>query len=77
MIMPEMNGRDCFNEIRKTNPTARVVLSSGFTRGDDLPDMRAEGLLGFIRKPYRGVLLSRAIAAALNEGKKESILWAS
>ncbi|MDA3959748.1 MAG: PAS domain S-box protein [Planctomycetota bacterium] len=66
MVMPKMNGRDCFAAMRKIKPDARILLSSGFTREQDVDQMRAEGLLGFIRKPYRSADLSQAIRQALN-----------
>jgi PAS domain S-box-containing protein len=64
MIMPEMNGRDCFLAMRKIDPEVRVVLSSGFTMDEDLDDLRGHGLRGFVRKPYRVATLSRALADA-------------
>ncbi|MEE4252635.1 MAG: response regulator, partial [Desulfuromusa sp.] len=70
MIMPEMNGRDCFCEIRKINPNAKVILLSGFTKSQDLNDLRAAGLSGFIRKPYRAAGLSEIIADAMSSGDK-------
>ncbi|MBW2735487.1 MAG: response regulator [Deltaproteobacteria bacterium] len=61
MIMPVMNGRDCFAAIRKTKPDARVVLSSGFSREEDIQEMMAMGLNAFIRKPFRGAALSQVV----------------
>lgn len=75
MIMPEMNGRDCFAEMRKLDPEVKVILSSGFTRSEDIVNLRAAGLLGFIRKPYRGVVLSQAVAAALSSDSTIASLW--
>lgn len=69
MIMPEMNGRDCFREIRRIDPAAKIVLSSGFIQSHDLDDMRDNGLLGFISKPYNFTELSRVVAMAL-QGKR-------
>jgi len=65
MIMPRMNGRDCFEAIRKIDPDARVVLSSGYTNEDDLEEMRANGLSGFLQKPYRGAALIEIVTSAL------------
>ena len=65
MIMPEMNGRDCFLAMREIDPRVRVVLSSGFTLDEDLDDLREKGLRGFVRKPYRVATLSHALADAL------------
>lgn len=65
MVMPEMNGRDCFRAMRAINPEVRVILSSGFSREKDVEQMRADGLKGFIRKPYRIVSLSRIVSKAI------------
>ena len=75
MIMPNMNGSDCFAEMQKINPEVKVILSSGFTRNEDLASMRAAGLAGFIRKPYRGVVLSQTVAAALGVDDFAAVLW--
>lgn len=65
MIMPEMNGRDCFFHLRKKHPGLPVVLSSGFSRMEDLEDMKNAGLAGFIQKPFRAADLSRVVAEGL------------
>ncbi len=67
MIMPVMNGKVCFKKLRKYDPQARVMLSSGFSTEDDLQEMRRSGLKGFIRKPYLISTLSRSIFEALQE----------
>jgi CheY-like chemotaxis protein len=68
MIMPVMNGRDCFEQLKKINPDVRVVISSGFSREEDLQEMMKDGLSGLIRKPYLTSALSRVIHDALNRG---------
>ena len=65
MIMPVMNGKDCFLVLQEHDPQVRVVLSSGFTREEDLEAMKTKGLLGFIRKPYRSGRLSQTIYNAM------------
>lgn len=65
MIMPMMNGRDCFEQLRKIEADVKVVLSSGFSREEDLQEMMRDGLTGFIRKPYLTSALSRVIDEAL------------
>ncbi len=65
MIMPEMNGRDCFRRLRELEPEVRVVLASGFLLDDDLSELTANGLQGYIRKPYRAVDLSRTLHEAM------------
>ena len=65
MVMPVMNGRDCFAILKQYDPQVRVILSSGFTREEDLDEMKAGGLKGFIRKPYHGSTLSQMVYDAL------------
>jgi PAS domain S-box-containing protein len=67
MIMPVMNGRDCFAELQKIRPDIPIILASGFTQNDDLNDLRQKGLAGFIRKPFRGAALSRVVAEAMQK----------
>lgn len=67
MVMPGMNGRDCFFEIQKIRPGARVLLASGFSREDDLSEMRAAGLGGFIAKPFLAAELSKMVAELIKK----------
>ncbi|HPJ33992.1 MAG TPA: PAS domain S-box protein [Spirochaetota bacterium] len=53
MIMPRMNGRDAFLEMKKVNPDIRAILSSGFSLDEESQSMLTEGVMGFIHKPYR------------------------
>jgi PAS domain S-box-containing protein len=66
MIMPEMSGRECFGKLREIKQDVKVILSSGFTRNEDLQAMREEGLMGFIGKPYCGTELSRLVHRVLS-----------
>lgn len=65
VIMPKMNGRECFRAIRTIDPDARVLISSGFAQDATLREMRKEGTVGFVKKPYREVELSQAVDRAL------------
>lgn len=66
MIMPVMNGRDCFFAMQNIRKGVRVILSSGFTREDELQTMMEQGLKGFIRKPFRAAELSALVHEILN-----------
>lgn len=52
VIMPEMNGIDCFYTLRKIEPNLKIILSSGFAKDADLEQLKHDGLAGYIRKPY-------------------------
>ena len=58
--MPVLDGGEVFNELKKIDPTAPIVLSSGFAEQDKIGGMLARGLRGFLPKPYtRAKLLSQ------------------
>jgi PAS domain S-box-containing protein len=66
LIMPEMGGVETFRRLREIDPAARVLVSSGYA-GDERPEMLlAEGVAGFLRKPYRLGALAAAIRQALS-----------
>lgn len=67
MIMPELNGRDCFLAMIDIAPDVRAVLSSGFSREEDIEEMQLKGLCNFIRKPYRSSTLSQVVHKALKQ----------
>jgi PAS domain S-box-containing protein len=65
MIMPVMGGREAFEFMASLDPGVPVLLSSGFSKEEDLVEMRKHGLAGFIQKPFRMLELSRVIAATI------------
>ncbi len=67
MIMPVMNGKECFNGIKEINPDAKIVLASGFTKDEDIEMMKQKNLCAFISKPYRSSELINLIASILND----------
>ena len=66
MIMPVMSGRETFVALRGLAPGLRIVVSSGFSKDEEIKFLRRLGLSGFIRKPYRMAALSVVVAEALS-----------
>lgn len=66
MIMPELNGRDCYREIRKILPDVNVIICSGYAPEEMISDLYMEGIRGFIRKPFRLSELSKVIKTSLS-----------
>jgi len=52
MVMPVMDGNECFRLLKEINPQAKIVIASGYTREADFGSLTQKGLAGFIRKPY-------------------------
>lgn len=72
MIMPEMNGLDCFTAMKAIKPDVCVVFCSGFTHKEDLEQLKASGARDIISKPYGIATLSRIIRDALDEKHQAS-----
>ncbi len=66
MVMPRLGGAETFQAIRAMDPAARIVVSSGFTRGAAVEALREEGLSGYVKKPFTIAELSHRIAKAKN-----------
>ncbi|HEU4950414.1 MAG TPA: ATP-binding protein, partial [Holophagaceae bacterium] len=63
--MPSMSGADTFRAIRRLQPRIPVILASGFSEEEVGDELQAEGLDGFLQKPYRMADLERVVRRAL------------
>ena len=63
MIMPGMSGAETYGRLKRVNPEARVLLSSGYSLDVEAEKMLRNGCRGFIQKPYS----MKALAAKLRE----------
>jgi CheY-like chemotaxis protein len=52
VAMPNMNGVECCQELRRIDPKIPVILASGYTKGHDLQSQLATPNTRFLRKPY-------------------------
>lgn len=53
LSMPGMNGTETFSALKRLNPNAKVILSSGYDESDIAQRLIGEGLAGFLPKPYK------------------------
>jgi signal transduction histidine kinase/CheY-like chemotaxis protein len=67
MIMPEMGGKDVFRILRKINSDVRIILSSGFSLGDDIKTLLEEGAEAFIGKPFELNEFSDVLSKVMNK----------
>ncbi len=65
LVMPRLCGRDTFRELRRMNPSVRVLLSSGYSLEGEAQSILNEGALGFLQKPYRMLELGRILSETL------------
>ena len=52
LIMPEMGGKHCLEGVLSLNPSAKVIIASGFSADGPTKDALAVGAKGFVNKPY-------------------------
>jgi CheY-like chemotaxis protein len=65
MVMPGMDGQQCFLALKSINPDVRAVISSGYSQEGSAQETLDEGVRGFVQKPYRLSELSSVIEKAL------------
>ena len=65
MIMPEMGGFEAFNQIRELDPTARIILASGYSISEDVVELLSTGGVEFLQKPFGPEEMLRKIDAAM------------
>jgi len=66
MVMPEMGGRELVQEMRLTSPDLKAVVITGYALEEDLGELKEEGILAIIQKPFDIEVLADAIRQALD-----------
>jgi CheY-like chemotaxis protein len=69
-FLPVMDGDAVFDELRLLNPNINVVLSSGLAEKSKLGAMLAQGLRGFIPKPYTREKLLAQVRSTLDAARQ-------
>jgi len=68
MIMPDMNGSEVYNQLKKINPHVKVMLSSGYGIDDNkTSEILNRGCDGFIQKPFDIKDLSQQLRKILDK----------
>jgi PAS domain S-box-containing protein len=67
MIMPEMNGKDTYEALKRINPRVKVLLVSGYSLNKQIEELMDKGCNGFIQKPFDIVQLSQKIREVLKD----------
>jgi two-component system cell cycle sensor histidine kinase/response regulator CckA len=66
LTMPLMDGEETFNRLREIDAKAIVVLDTGFIEKHRLEQMMADGLAGFVRRPYQPAEMIAQIMSVLD-----------
>lgn len=52
LVMPEMDGKRCLEELLKIDPSVKVIISSGFSANGKISNLMNSGAKAFVTKPY-------------------------
>jgi CheY-like chemotaxis protein len=66
-VMPKMGGEELYEALRQINPAVKALLMSGYSLRQDVADLRAKGLKGFVQKPLDFYKLGLAVRKVLDE----------
>ncbi|WP_300461394.1 response regulator [Desulfobacula sp.] len=61
MVMPQMNGRETFEQIKTIDPNLKVMVCSGYSKETKIERMMEIGCNGFILKPFDIATLSEKL----------------
>jgi CheY-like chemotaxis protein len=66
LIMPEMNGKQAFADIKSIQADAKVLISTGYAVDDKIEGFLNQGCHGFIQKPFSLFEFSSALRKILD-----------
>lgn len=66
LMMPDMTGKQCLDELQKINPLVKVLVASGYAQEEPLTSELLGRVQDFVRKPYEKVQLLSAIRKILD-----------
>lgn len=65
-VMPKMDGLETFRRIKQIRPEIKALLTSGYVQSDSSEEVKKEGFLGFIPKPFCPEELLRIVRESLD-----------
>ena len=73
LAMPDVNGEEALREMRRIDPNARVIVTSGFAESHVMARLKSSKLSGFLQKPYGAPelleIVQRVLEAPVGPGK--------
>lgn len=67
LIMPRMNGKQAFSEIKTIQKDAKILISTGYAVDDKIEGFLNQGCHGFIQKPFSLNEFARALRKILDK----------
>lgn len=66
LIMPQMSGVECLKKLLEIDPSARIILVTGFYVEENLLEELSPYIKGIVRKPYKMAELNETVHHALS-----------
>lgn len=66
MVMPVMDGKSAFFEIKKLNKSQKIIIISGYAKKEDLREILDKGALAFMSKPFQIESIVEKVSEYLN-----------
>jgi CheY-like chemotaxis protein len=73
LTMPELDGQETLERLRRVRRDVRVILSSGFTEEAIAPRFAGDGPAGFLKKPYDSAQLMDKVAEVLKSRTRAGV----
>jgi CheY-like chemotaxis protein len=70
LTMPVMGGEAALEHLKRIDPEAKVLLSSGFSFAEVSVRFQGRGLAGFLQKPYTAAQLVEEVQRAVSRNQK-------
>jgi signal transduction histidine kinase/ActR/RegA family two-component response regulator len=67
--MPDVDGMEVYRELSKMAPSIKVIFLSGYAQAESISDLRSQGRVGFIQKPFTNEELAICIRDTLDLDK--------
>lgn len=73
MIMPGLSGNETFDRIKEIDPSAKIILCSGYSLNVQAQRIMDKGCNGFLQKPFDIIQLSVIIRETLQKHAKDNV----
>ncbi|MEJ2718449.1 MAG: PAS domain S-box protein, partial [Deltaproteobacteria bacterium] len=67
LMMPDMGGTECLNELLKMDPDARILIASGYSPNGRTQEILEIGARGFVSKPFKAKQVLQMIRQILDK----------
>ena len=66
LLMPEMNGMACFENLKQVDPEVKVIIATGIGEFEKKKELEEMGIKGYLGKPYRMENIAQKLIDILN-----------